>query len=113
MPTALTEQAINGPYDDALTAITWEAADVGSGNEFTLTGNEIILVRNTDASAHNVTLTSVADPFGRTGDISSESIAADEYKAFKATEIQGWRQSDGKFYLSADDTTVEFAILKL
>jgi len=93
--------------------VTWTAADVANKNQFALTANEIILIRNTNgAGAHNVTLTSVDDPYGRAENI-TESVAASGHRAFRATDLTGWRQTDGKFYLEADNAQIEFAILKL
>jgi hypothetical protein len=109
--TALTPIAAPGGYAAALTAITWTAADVANGNAFTLTGGEMILVNNTDAASHNVTLTSVNDPYGRSGTV-TEAVAAGVYKMFGPAKILGWQQSDGKFYLSADHAGVKFAIIR-
>lgn len=111
--TTLTPVEVNGPYDTSLSTVTWTAADTSNDNQFTLTGRELILIRNQDgANAHNVTLTSIADPYGRTGDITA-SVAASGYRAFWVGALLGWLQSDGKFYLEADSTQIEFAILKI
>jgi len=110
--TSLTPISVVGPYASDLASITWTAADPTNKNQFVLTGRELILIRNNDASTHNVTLSSVNDPYGRTGDI-TKSIPAGAYRAFWAGAVLGWIQSDGKFYLEADDANVEFAILKI
>src|ERR1700719_3981899 len=36
-----------------------------NGNSFVATGNEILVFLNTDTVTHTITITSVADPFGR------------------------------------------------
>lgn len=111
--TALTPTEVGGPYSGSATAFTWTAADAVNKNEFTLTGEEIILIHNTDgANPHNVTLSSVDDERGRQEDV-TEAVAASAYMAFPATALTGWIQTDGKFYLEADDAQIEFAILRL
>lgn len=111
--TPLTPVEVNGPYDATLSTVTWTAADVANKNQFTLTGRELILIHNADGvSAHNIVLTSIADPYGRTGNVSA-SVAANGYRAFWIGALTGWLQSDGKFYLEADSTQIEFAILKI
>lgn len=111
--TALTITELAGPFATDLDDLTFEAADTANQNKFTFTGDEIILAWNKDASPHNVTLTSVADPQNRTGHISTRSVPANTIAAFQATEIEGWQQSDGAFYLEADNAQVFFAILRL
>ncbi len=111
--TAFTVQPIAGAYpaDLLLTTITWTLADVVNQNSFVLTGREIILVRNDDVATKIVTLTSIADPQNRVGNV-TKSVLANGYAAFSAAELTGWIQSDGLFYLEADDADVFFAILR-
>lgn len=111
--TAVTVTELSGPYATDLDDITFEAADAANQNKFTFTGDEIILAWNQDASAHNVTLTSVADGHNRTGNISTRSVPANSIAAFQASEVAGWQQSDGAFYLEADNANVYFAVLRL
>lgn len=113
--TALTVQQLTGPFPAALLLdeYTYTAADVGNGNSFPFTGNEIIIVRNIDgATSRNVTLTSVANAFGRTGNI-VHSLSLTSFAIFQATDLTGWLQTDGMFYLSGDNVNLEFAIVRL
>jgi hypothetical protein len=93
--------------------ITVQAADVANLNEFVFTGKELILVKNDDAGAQTITLTSVADEQKRTGDITTYSVGIGEYAAFLATSLKGWQQSDGKFYLAASSANIKIAVLRL
>lgn len=103
-----------GAWGGSTQAVTMDEASTGDdGNQFTLTGNEIVLFHNTDTSGHNITVTSVDDKYGRSEDISSESIAAGAIKAFGPVRLQGWLQTDGNLYLSADNTSVEIGVLRI
>lgn len=116
--TPLTVQTPKGPFPGTVAATdldyTYTAADVANKNEFPFTGREIILVRNVDGAApHNLALTSVPDPQKRSADITAYAIALDGFSVFWAGDIIGWRQTDGNFYLEADDVNIEFAIVKI
>jgi len=110
--TTLTPQAGPKQYGGALLAVTMTAADVANKNQFKSTGTEFLLAQNTDAGAHNVTLTSAADPFGRTQDI-TESVAAGAIKVFGPIRQPGFVQVDGMIYLEAADATVKFGVVSL
>lgn len=56
-------------------AITWTAADQANGMYFVNDGDSILMVRNTDASPHATTVSSVADVYGRTGDLVATPVA--------------------------------------
>lgn len=111
--TSLT--AISAPGGNATTgtAFSYTAADVANGNSFKSTGKEIVVAKNTDgAVAHTVTISSTADPYGRTGDV-SQSIAANGIYVFGPFPTTGWIQSDGKIYLSGDNAALEFQVITL
>ncbi len=94
--------------------VTWTAADVANGNAFHVTGDQVLLARNTDGAApHNVTVTSVPDGLGRTKDIGPDSIPANGTRVYPRFGLIGWRQADGMVYVSADAATIEFAVLQL
>jgi len=44
------------------------AADVTNGNAFLASGNDVLIIQNTDASAHDVVIYSAVDSFGRYAD---------------------------------------------
>lgn len=116
--TAISTQIPKGPYPAGAVgsgslAITFTAADVANGNDFTLTGHEVLLIWNSDAAApHTVTLTSVTDQRGRSGDVTAYSVPLSSFAAFSfRAGSEGWQQSDGTLHLSASDASVKFAIL--
>lgn len=94
-------------------AFTAAGADFADGAGFTLTGNEVAIVYNPDSSARTVTVTSVVDPYNRLGNITSYSVGAGEYAVLPQFPTDGWRQSDGRLYLAADNALVQFAVLRL
>lgn len=67
--TALTVKTPPGPHPGAIAAngadFTWEVGDNVNGNDFTPTGEELLLVRNDDAGAQTVTITTAPDKFAR------------------------------------------------
>lgn len=109
--TNLTKTSLSGAYAGATDLLTMTAADTTNQNAFTLARHDIVVIHNTDTGSHNITLTSADDPYGRQEDI-TESIGAGAIKAFGAVQLKGWLQSDGKFYLEADNAAVEFGILQ-
>lgn len=83
------------------------------GNEGVATGREILLAHNTGTGAHNVTVTSFPDALGRSGDITSYSVAAGGIAILGPFPTSGWQQADGYIYFYADDVSVKFAWVSL
>jgi hypothetical protein len=65
--TAITVQNIAA--DVAKNPVAWTAADQANGMQVAIDGFTLLLFQNSDASAHVATVVSVADIFGRTGDL--------------------------------------------
>lgn len=87
------------------------AANTTDKEQYTISDGDVIVVHNTSAdTAYTYTITSVADPYGRTGDITANSIAAGAIEVLRVG-LEGWRQTDGKVYLEANNTAVKFGIL--
>lgn len=117
--TTLTRTTPLGPYPSlpvsalALDAVM-TAADTTNKNQFLLDGPCLIIAQNTDgASARTITLTSAADAQGRTGDVTTYSIAIGGVSIFKIDQVMGWKQSDGYMYLEASNAAVKFGIVRL
>jgi hypothetical protein len=104
-----------GPYAQPSAgqlAITEQAADASNGNKFTLSGHEVLVMHNTDTVAQTVTISSVADNEGRTGDITTYSIAAGAIAVYSFRGgVGGWQQSDGSVHMLASAATIKFAVL--
>lgn len=111
--TVLVKTAMPGPYGTAGVAITWAAADVANGNHFVHTGKEILLARNDDVGPQTVTVTSENDPQGRTGDITTDSIAASAYATYQKFPVSGWRNTAGNIVIAASDANIFLAVLQL
>lgn len=102
-----------GSYTDASVPVTFTAADPVNKEEFTLSGRELLLIRNTGGTAATWTATSVADRLGRNDDVTAESIAAGAIHVFGPISMEGWRQIDRQFYFEASAATVTFAVIRL
>jgi len=116
--TELTPQDTPGRYPSLPLAadeadLAFDAGDAVNGNEFALTGREIILARNDDAGAQTLTISSVDDQYNRDGDISAYSIGAGEYAVFGPIPLHGFRQSDGMCYLDVSDANIKIAIIRI
>ena len=95
--------------------LAWQAADPTNFNQFALgTGKFLILARNVHASiGYTVTFTSIADHLKRTGDITTYALAFGKVMAFMVDLQVGWIQTDGMFYMTGSNASVEFCILRL
>lgn len=102
-----------GAYTDASTVVTFTAADPVNKEQVTISGRDLILIRNTGGTAATWTATSVSDRLGRSDDVTAESIAAGAIHVFGPLALEGWRQVDGKFYFEASAATVTFAVIRL
>jgi hypothetical protein len=110
--TVISKTALPGPFAQAGVVMAFTAADVANLNDCTLTGNEVLIAWNSDASGHNVTVTSVGDSEGRTGNV-TDPIAAGAYHVYQRFPLNGWLETDGNLYFQADNALVKFAILQL
>lgn len=113
--TAVTTTTAPGAYGGAWTELTLAAGDVANGNDFTLTGREILVMYNSSAdTAYYVTLTSVAAAgTNRTGDITEVDIPFGEYHIFGPIGLDGWQQTDGKFYVNVENAAILLGVIRL
>lgn len=116
--TALTVVTPKGPHSVVSAGqldFLLVAADAGNGNAFPCTGRDLIIMHNDHATdPATVTITSAPDPYGRTKDIATYSLAAGDYAAFWIGSTVGWKQSDGKAWLDVAGTgTIKFAVLRI
>lgn len=101
-----------GNYAAGAAGVTMAAADVANGNQFRLEKNDLLLAYNSGGVAYTITITSVADRYGRTRDISAYSIGAGEWAAFGHLLSHGWQQEDKNIYASASNSAVKLGILR-
>ena len=95
------------------TVVTMTAIDTGNGNSVPATGNDFLIVQNSGGSPYTFTLTSVADPQGRTGDVAAASMAAGEVRIFGPLPSMGWQQSDGALYFTANNAAIKVGIIRM
>ena len=115
---SLTPVSVKGPYDTVTAnsldfVFTAAGASFADGAGFTLTGREVLIVRNGNVGAQTVTVTSVADDHNRTGDITAYSLGPNEYAVFPFFVLSGWQQTTGLLHIAASAADVEFAVLRL
>jgi len=95
-------------------AFSWNSSDTVEKDQLQMRGGrgqELLLARNTDSVPHLVTIEGVPDPFGRTITV-SYTLPQRSFAAFGPFEPVGWRQPDGNLYFNADNSSVEFAVLR-
>lgn len=117
--TAVTPITSVGPYPTLPPAadsldLTMTAIDTVNANQATFGSSPKMLAIfwNSGASIYTVTLTSVVDPFNRTGDITAYSLGIGELMSFMV-DRQGWAQTDNNFYFTASNAAVKCAIIKV
>jgi hypothetical protein len=111
--TTLTKTAATGKYPTAGVVLTMAIWDATNGNQFVSTGKDIIVVWNTDTISHTYTIHSVADDKNRTGDITTQSIAASAHHIIGPLPSDSWAQTGGFITVDASDATVKFGVLQL
>ena len=117
--TAITPQAPLGSYDpyaagDADLAMNASTGAAGSsGNQFVSSGNDLVIVQNTDVGAQTITFTSVDDPYGRSEDITTYELDPDQIGMFGPFQVTGWRQTDNNVYFETSDAGMLIAVIPL
>lgn len=111
--TATPAPILAGPPGATTLDIVWTAADTVNNNAFTMSGNDVLLCYNSGASPYTVTVSSVADSLGRTGDIATYSIAAGTISWIGPIPVNGFAQANGQCYISASNVAVKFAVIKV
>ena len=94
----------------ALTDITFTA---GNANDhyWDFREGDILVVRST-AGSNTVTLVSVADSQGRTGNSAQAITASGDFALFGPLASNGWRQSNGRVHVDLSNTSFELAVLR-
>jgi hypothetical protein len=112
--TVLTPVAVPAPTSVTPVVCTFTAWDAANGNRWKSSGNDLVLVRNAHATlARTVTVVSVADEYGRTGDITAFSLAAGAIVALPKLKNAGWADSSGYISIDGSTTDIQFCVLTL
>lgn len=91
------------------TAFVWTPMNAVDGGQFIATGKNLIIARNVGLTSATFTLESVADPFGRTGNL-VRSIDAGAYAVIGPLGLIGWCQSNGYVYVSSTSANIEVVV---
>jgi hypothetical protein len=110
--TRLTVVELPKTYPGGEEEWSFEAADTSNQNDFLLTGREILLIDNANVAGQDVTISSVADPYGREGDL-TVTVAATSTVALYFGARTGWMQADGALYLDTTSSDISYAVLRL
>lgn len=113
--TVLTPKVPVGPYATSVAANAADAAfaaiDAVDGGAWVAVDGDILVIQNTTAGAETATVESVADDFGRTGNIVDYSLGAAEFGVFRFKRA-GWADVDSKIHVSASDVGVKFLVIR-
>jgi hypothetical protein len=90
---------------------TWTAGDPTEDATFTITGKELLLMRNLAGTTQDVTI-ETQPILGRTADI-EYAIGAGEFCMFWYGEKQGYADSNGVATVSVDSSSTEFALVQV
>lgn len=83
-----------------------------AGIEFVATGREICIAHNTDpTNPYTYTVVSVADAYGRTGDITNYSLAAGEY-GLVPCPMAGFAGTGNKITVTVSNVAIKFLMLR-
>lgn len=112
-----TAFSVLGPKSNVYTAgaadITMQAADASNFEEVTHDGALLVIAHNTGAGAQTVTIESIVDERGRTGEITTYSLAAGDYAVFGPFDLEGWEQADGNLDFKGSHADVKMAVVSL
>lgn len=112
--TALTKTVAPGSYPTAGVTVTWNTGDATLYNDFVFTAAELVLARNDHATdPQNVTIESIADEMGRTGNVVQAIAAGKTYCFGPFRNKTGWLQSGGKFHITPATTDIKLAVITL
>jgi hypothetical protein len=93
--------------------VTPVVMDAVNGNSFPATGNEVLFFYNPDSSPHTITITSVADPYGRTdASLTAYSIPATSFIFIEMKQLQGWLESGSLIFLATSSALVKVSVLR-
>lgn len=104
--TALPIQQI--PRNGSIAGVSFTAADATNDHEFPNDGNTFLIVKNTDVAAQSVTVVSVPDEHGRTGDLTISVPANGGVAVTSVFRPAIWNQSGadaGKVFVNITTAT--------
>jgi|SRR5579864_5321976 len=116
LPTLLTTAVLiqnNATVTAGQLTITPAACDTVNGNVFNATGREILLLQNTDTSAHNITVTPVTDPYGGTNtSLTAYSLPASSISMVEMKFLIGWASSGQISIPACSSNLIKIAVVQ-
>lgn len=112
--TALVVTDVSSRWPTAGTEFAYVAGDASNGNHIAeYVGREVILAYNSSTDTnYDLTITGVADRYGRSANI-VEEIPFGEYRALYLAN-EGWRDSaTRKVLVTVENAAVKLAVLRL
>ena len=110
--TALAPVSAPGTWSNAGAPVALAAGDAVNGNQVTHSGPILLLVFNSGAAPYDVTVHSVPDQYGRSGDI-VQSVNAGAYQVLGPFNPTGWMQPNGQLNIDVSNAALELAAIKL
>lgn len=107
--TALTITDIS--QNSELNPIAYDSGDSANNNEFENDGNTVLVFKNDTGASRTVTIYSVPDEAGRTGDI-SVTVANGDEMFIPPLQRNWWNQSGGVVHVDVDGA-IKIAALRL
>ncbi len=90
---------------------TFQAADTVNGNSFMASGNDLLIIYNSDVASHTVTIQSAADSFGRFANL-TYTVGAGVYSFVNITTASLYTQTSvNEVWLQASDPTIKFLVV--
>ncbi len=113
--STLVKTIAPGPYPTAGIAVTYAAVNAVDGSQFIMTGEELLLAKNSHATDdQTVTISSVACSHGRTKDITTETIVAGAVHMFGPfTKKEGWVQTSNMLFVQGSTIDILLAVIQL
>jgi len=116
----ITPQEVLGSYpalplvaDSADIGWTLSGADFAEGFRFPMTGRELLIIKNDNAGAQTVTISSlVAKKTNRKGDIETYSMGIAELVVFGPFQKDGWEQVSGELHGAVTAADINIAVIK-
>lgn len=109
--TAILVANLAGTANPAAVIGPATAGDSVNDHEWAFRSGDRLFAKNTGAGAQALTLVSVADSQGRTGDAVANP-AAGEYALVGPLKEDGWEQGDGSIYIDLAEATWELLVLR-
>ncbi len=109
-----TDIPIQSPTQNGQGVLTETAADDTNDHEMANNGRTVLLAVNRAADTPTVTIISVADEYGRTGDLGPQALVATEVRAFGPfVPRRNWNQANGKVNIDVVGTATSVAFIAL